>query len=247
MKANAYSQQSSSTTLSSSSSHAVNSTAANGASANDSAYVSAAPVVVPFANKLPMPMSSPLIKYASVLQRKHEGVVKKSWAPCLVVMTVDRFLYVFDIKSHSDIDSSNNGAATAKPDEQHTQNTSGSSSSSDNATASTAAAAVAAIAAHTIGALSVEAAFDAILPHIDIKEPFKSKREITRAQLTPYIALDLSSHVCSPRHQSTKPKHDLQFYVTEIVKNDGLKGMIKKESCRKVSLRANTQADMIDW
>jgi hypothetical protein len=23
--------------------------------------------------------------------------------------------------------------------------------------------------------------------------------------------------------------------------------MIKKESCRKVSLRANTQADMIDW
>jgi hypothetical protein len=31
------------------------------------------------------------------------------------------------------------------------------------------------------------------------------------------------------------------------VKNDGLKGMIKKESCRKVSLRANIQADMIDW
>jgi hypothetical protein len=173
MKANAYSQQSSSTTLSSSSSHADNNTAANSAIASESAYVSAAPVVVPFANKLPMPMSSPLIKYASVLQRKHEGVVKKSWAPCLVVMTVDRFLYVFDIKSHSDIDSSNNGAATAKPDEQHTQNTSGSSSSSDNATASTAAAAVAAIAAHTIGALSVEAAFDAILPHIDIKEPFK--------------------------------------------------------------------------
>jgi hypothetical protein len=170
MKANAYSQQSSSTTLSSSSSHADNNTAANSAIASESAYVSAAPVVVPFANKLPMPMSSPLIKYASVLQRKHEGVVKKSWAPCLVVMTVDRFLYVFDIKSHSDIDSSSSGsgAAAAQSDEQQMHKNSGSSSSSASATA-----AAAAIAAHTIGALSVEAAFDAILPHIDIKEPFK--------------------------------------------------------------------------
>jgi hypothetical protein len=170
MKANAYSQQSSSTTLSSSSSHAVNNTAANSAAISATEYVSAAPVVLPFANKLPMPMSSPLIKYASVLQRKHEGVVKKSWAPCLVVMTVDRFLYVFDIKSHSDIDSSSSGsgAAAAQSDEQQMHKNSGSSSSSASATA-----AAAAIAAHTIGALSVEAAFDAILPHIDIKEPFK--------------------------------------------------------------------------
>jgi hypothetical protein len=33
----------------------------------------------------------------------------------------------------------------------------------------------------------------------------------------------------------------------QIVKNDGLKGILKKETCRKVSLRANTQADMIEW
>jgi hypothetical protein len=164
MKANAYSQQSSSTALSNSSNHAASNTA-NNAAASATEYVSAAPVVLPFSNKLPMPMSSPLIKYASVLQRKHEGVVKKSWAPCLVVMTVDRFLYVFDIKSHSDIDSSGSSATTAKADEQHTQNI----SNSDSAVA----AAVAAVTAHTIGALSVEAAFDAILPHIDIKEPFK--------------------------------------------------------------------------
>jgi hypothetical protein len=173
MKANAHSQQSSSSNSSntmSSSSHTGNNTA-NSAAASASEHVSAAPAVAPFASKLPMPMSSPLIKYASVLLRKHEGVVKKSWAPCLVVMTVDRFLYVFDIKSNSDsIDTSISGGTsaasattTAKSDQSPTQN----NSSSDDA------AAAAAVAAHTIGALSIEAAFDAILPRIDIKEPFK--------------------------------------------------------------------------
>eukprot|EP00611_Tribonema_gayanum_P004264 TRINITY_DN13427_c0_g2_i2.p1 TRINITY_DN13427_c0_g2~~TRINITY_DN13427_c0_g2_i2.p1 ORF type:complete len:661 (+),score=118.83 TRINITY_DN13427_c0_g2_i2:48-2030(+) len=61
---------------------------------------------------LGLPLPSPLVLHAAVLERKGEGVVnslKGAWVPCLVVLTADQFLHIFETKPETD-------PATASPE-----------------------------------------------------------------------------------------------------------------------------------